>query len=67
MEHNFYGFLMAFTRDTTPGEEYLINKFGKDNLIMLLKMMKQLDNLMCSEIKGMGEVDSYGRADEADE
>ncbi|MGN8862982.1 hypothetical protein ACTNCE_13845 [Dorea longicatena] len=45
----------------------VINKFGKDNLIMLLKMMKQLDNLMCSEIKGMGEVDSYGRADEADE
>ena len=32
MEHNFYGFLMAFTRDTTPGEEYLINKFGKDKL-----------------------------------
>lgn len=32
MEHNFYGFLMAFTRGTTPGEEYLINKFGKDKL-----------------------------------
>lgn len=42
-------------------------KFGKENLTQLLKMMKQLDNLMCDEIKGMGEADSYERDDEMDE
>ena len=45
----------------------VINKFGKENLTLLLKLMKQLDNLMCSEIKEMGEDDSYDRDDESDE
>lgn len=45
----------------------VIKKFGKENLTQLLKMMKQLDNLMCDEIKGMGEADSYERDDEMDE
>lgn len=47
--------------------ENVINKFGKENLTLLLKMMKQLDELMCSEIKEMGEADSYERDDEMDE
>ncbi|MGN0465412.1 MAG: hypothetical protein ACI4F9_03560 [Lachnospiraceae bacterium] len=45
----------------------VIKKFGKENLILLLKMMKQLDNLICSEIKEMGEDDLHGRDDEMDE
>lgn len=47
--------------------EKVIKKFGKDNLISLLKLMKQMDGLMCSEIKEMGEGESYGRDDESDE
>lgn len=45
----------------------VLYKFGKDNLIMLIKMMKQLDNLMYSEITEVGEMDLYGRNDEVDE
>ena len=47
--------------------EKVIKKFGKDNLISLLKLIKQMDGLMCSEIKEMGEGESYGRDDESDE
>lgn len=45
----------------------VIHKFGKENLTLLLKMMQQLDNLMCSEIKEMGEADPHERDDESDE
>ena len=37
----------------------VIDKFGKENLILLLKLMKQLDTLMYSEIKEMGEADKH--------
>lgn len=37
----------------------VIGKFGKDNLILLLKLMQQLDTLMCSELKEMGEADGH--------
>lgn len=37
--------------------EKVIGKFGKDNLVLLLNLMKQLDTLMYSEIKEIGEAD----------
>ena len=45
----------------------VIRKFGKEDLTLLIKMMKQLDTLMCNEIKEMEEADFGGRDDEADE
>lgn len=45
----------------------VIHKFGKENMTLLIQMMKQLDTLMCNEIKEMGEADFHGRHDEADE
>ena len=45
----------------------VIEKFGKDNLVLMLKLMKQLDILMCSEIKEIEEADFHGRDDEMDE
>lgn len=33
--------------------EHIIEKFGKDNLIELLKLMKQLETVMCSEVERM--------------
>lgn len=45
----------------------VIEKFGKDNLILLLKLMKQLDNLMCGEIKEIEEAEFHGRDQEMDE
>lgn len=45
----------------------VIEKFGKENLTLMLKLMKQLDVLMCSEIKEMEEAEFDGRDDEMDE
>ena len=45
----------------------VIAKFGKDNLILLLKLMKQLDTLMYEEIKEMGEADYHVKNDESTE
>lgn len=45
----------------------VIDKFGKENLTQMLKLMKQLDELMCAEIKEIGEEDLHGRDDEMDE
>ncbi|MGN0342254.1 MAG: hypothetical protein ACI4DO_05620 [Roseburia sp.] len=41
-------------------------KFGKNNMTLLLKMMKEFDTLVCNEIKEMKEADSHGRDDEVD-
>ena len=34
--------------------DYIIDKFGKDNLIQLLNLMKQLETVMSSEVERMG-------------
>ncbi|MGN0407398.1 MAG: hypothetical protein ACI4EJ_03995 [Bacteroides sp.] len=47
--------------------EKVIGKFGKENLILLLKLMQQLDTLVYSEIKKMGETDGNERDDEFEE
>lgn len=45
----------------------VINNFGKENLKLLLKLMKQLDDVMCSELKGIEEEDFDGSDDKMDE
>lgn len=37
----------------------VINRFGKENLVLLLKLMQQFDTLVYNEIKEMGETDEY--------
>lgn len=46
--------------------EKVIRKFGKQNLIDLLQLMKQLDTVMSSEIEEMEE-DNYGTSEEIDD
>lgn len=45
----------------------VIENFGKENLVLLLKLMKQLDTLVYDEIKEMGEVYDNDRDDEYEE
>lgn len=45
----------------------VIGKFGKENLIELLQLMKQLETVMSSEIEEMEAIKGYGRLDELDE
>lgn len=37
----------------------VIQKFGKENLVLLLQMMKQLETVMSSEMEGTEEQDGY--------
>ena len=45
----------------------VIGKFGKENMIKLLQLMKQLETVMSSEIEEMEAIKGYGRLDEFDE
>ena len=45
----------------------VIIKFGKENLIKLLQMMKQLETVMSSEIEEMEATDRYERIVRTDE
>lgn len=45
----------------------VIEEFGKDNLINLLQLMKQLDTVMYSKIEEMEVSEENGRTDEDDE
>lgn len=42
----------------------VIDKFGRDNLIQLLNLMKQLETVMSSELEGMGVADDVDGRDE---
>lgn len=42
----------------------VIAKFGKDNLIQLLNLMKQLETVMSSELEGMEAVDNVNGRDD---
>lgn len=42
----------------------VISKFGKDNMVQLLQMMKQLETIMSSELEEMEDVEAYGESDE---
>ena len=44
--------------------EKVIRRFGKDNLIQLLNLMKQLETVMHSELEGMGVMDDVAGEDE---
>lgn len=46
--------------------ERVIKKFGKENLIELLQLMKQLDTVMSSEIEEMEVMDEDGEMDRSD-
>ena len=42
----------------------VISKFGKDNMVQLLQMMKQLETIMSSELEEMEDMEAYGESDE---
>lgn len=44
--------------------EKVISRFGKENLIQLLQLMKQLETIMSSEIEEWGETDEIHGTDE---
>lgn len=43
---------------------HIIEKFGKDNLIELLNLMKQLETVMCSEVERMEDQENVDKGDE---